>query len=324
MCFRAFVVSVISNVIFPLFSAAQNPPHIGEWLQGPVGNRHDVTPDAVTKGQFAINNQLVSSDATIFLACKSADTGSPALELRFMVPPFRSFNLSTVSKSALLYIDADKYPVSLESFPVQNMVLFVVLPGQPESKRMAFIEHNHTSTLSLDFQAAGQKASFITNLTEPVPPIATVLKACNVVLPPPPPPIPVATPTEMSKYTFMGIHLGMTAQQALSAEKAIAATPIKPGVGGGVDFDTSQFHFISVTADAAGLVSFYKVCGKSPNASSRSGPLYSASLKAFGPATGKSDAHTIHWDKSRGVDARYEWDGDEEPGGCLYVTKAVQ
>lgn len=242
------------------------------------------------------------------------------------MPPIRGFNPAAIGKSATLAIDDDAAPISLDVFPMQNNMLFIALPGPEQAKRIARITPNQRANLFLRFQMAGQSGFFLTTLMDPAGPVASVLSACGISVPTPPPVVFTATPS-MKKYTFMGINLGMTVQQATAAEKAIATTPIKPGPGGGMDFETAQFYFISVTPDDNGVINFYKVCGKTSRAVKsgiRSGPLYEKAVKAFGPATGKSSVPQIvvQWDKSGGVDARYEWDGDEEPGGCLFVTRA--
>ncbi len=271
----------------------------------------------------------LTNQAKTFLACKGSETGRPVLELRFLVAPIGGFNPAAISKSGMLTIGDNKSPVSLDIFPVQTMTMFVVSLSLDEAKDIASLKINQRANLYLYFQMAAQRGFFVTLLMDPTGPVSTVLTACHVAIPAPPQiPMNAVTPA-MKKFTFQGIQLGMTAQQALAAEKAITTTPIKPSPGGGVDFETSQFYFISVSADNNGLIEFYKVCGKPSRATKsgpRSGPLYDAAVKAFGPATGKPPGTQtwVQWDKSGGVDARYEWDGDEEPGGCLYVTKTAQ
>jgi len=313
-----FFLSLLSSASL---SFAQGPPAIGQWVTGPLGNRHDLVSDAVTSAQLAMSGggQALTNQATTFLACKGGLSTGPVLELRFLVPPIRGFNAAAINPAATLTIGDKKSAISLDVFPVQASTMFVITPNPVEAKHIASLTLTQRESLYLHFQVAGREAFFLTFLGDPSGPVANVLTACKVSIPAQPP-FPSNATAEMRKYTFQGIYVGMAPQEAMAAEKAIASTPIKPSPAGGVEFETTQFHF-SVTTSDDGFVDLYQVCGRAAvKGNLRNGPLYNAAVKEFSAGT-QSDPNTIHWGPSGGVYARYEWDPSEEPGGCLVVSK---
>ena len=315
---------------------AQEAPRIGLWVSGPRGSAHDLTADAVTKAQFAINDRLVSNDSSgdtaVYLGCKSTPPAKPILELRFslLTPP--GFNPAGVSKTAFLWLGGDKYPVSLEAIPIQNTVLFIVTPGATEAKGLGLVKHNATTSLSLNFQLSGRKASFITNLTEPVPAIRTVLEACGMNVPPPP--LPPLTAAEMArtpaKYTFEGIHLGMTEPQVRAALKGAGSIQGLQDTGlGYFKATTPDATFDAIQMNDIGQVWSYSFSARNPKrlkSAKDSGPTYDLGVKAFGPPISKKDSGVV-WapENDRHVEsAYYEWDASEEPGGRVLVTNGLQ
>ena len=161
--------------------AQQERPSIGMWVTGPVGNAHDLVPDAVTISQFAAGNRLIGN-ATTFLACKGNTGGPPSLELRFLPNPFQGYVQGT--QAATMSFDGDNHPVSLETFPVQNKPLFIVQPGPAETQKIAGVPENRSTTLSVRFKVTGgQEMSFILTLRPPTGQVAAVLAACHVNVP---------------------------------------------------------------------------------------------------------------------------------------------
>ena len=323
---RLLLMSLFAGSSLPIAAPAQ------DWQQGPVGNPHDLTPSAVSKGQFATGNRLLSDNAVIFVACKGTQSSKPVLELRFSVASFAGFNPDTVPKAAVIHIDGDSHPASVDSFPLQGSAFFVVVPDAAGAKQIADVGHNRSATLSFDFQSSGRKFSFITTLGEPAGPVGRVLTACGVAVPAPPP-APL-TPAEAAKkppkYVMEGVHLGMTEQEVRQALKAAGSLKgLESTDLGYFKATTTDAIFDAIQMNDVGRVWSYSFSAKNPRhlkSTKDSGPTYHLGVKAFGSPVSKTNSGVV-WapENDRHIEsAYYDWDAQEGPGGRVLVTNGLQ
>jgi hypothetical protein len=127
-----------------------------------------------------------------------------------------------------------------------------------------------------------------------------------------------STPSAQGNFVFEGIGLGMSKQEVLAVLKAKKATKIN-SFPQGFDFEMGAFSFQQVRFNQKGFVNNYVVIGLSQKikSGSKSGPLFDAAVKRFGPPTNYQNG--VNWKHNDGSYAIYTWDADEAPTGNLAV-----
>ena len=307
----------------PLQLKAQN------WQQGPLGNRRDLTPSAVSTAQLGSDRVLVSNAAFAFMACRGEDNGKPVFELRFSAPSFPGDNAASVPAAGSIAIDGEAHPASVMTFVLQNRAFFATEPDPATVRRIATVGHDRSATLSFHFTASGRNFDFITTLGEPSAPVAVVLTACGIpTAPPTPDPIPTGTSRGTAKYAIDGIRLGMTQPEVAAALKLAGSTRgLEPDRAGNLKASTRDAIFPDIQFNNLGQVWSFHVLALNPRhlrGTNSSGPTYDMARQAFGPPT--TTTGTIRWgvEAINSESATYEWDAEDLPWGDIWITDGRQ